>query len=98
MGVGVGGPGSVGRGRGAGSPPLTAKVWRRPELLGQDRDLPFQLHQRYLSSREAAHFLPILVKKKILYVKNSPPSQTPKRPEANSKTETEDSMPKCYYS
>lgn len=53
----MGGPGSVEKESGAGSPPLMAKVWDA-QLLGEDKDLTFQSHQRYLSSREAAHFYP----------------------------------------
>ena len=75
-----------------------AKTWGCPELLGEDKDLPFQSHQRYLSSREAAHFLTHFSKKKNSICEKFPPSQTPKRPEANSKTQTEDSMLTCFCS
>lgn len=48
---------------GQGALPSRQKVWRRPELLGQDRDLPFH-YRHQVPPREAAHFLPHLVKKK----------------------------------
>lgn len=65
MGVGLGGSWEGGKRKWGGEPSLHGKGVVTPRVTGSRQGPPFQSHQRYLSSREAAHFVFLFGKKEF---------------------------------